>query len=299
MGYMLTTNTNYSNGINAIDAALEADALFEPQVTGTILPNGTVSDDTFTIYREYGDGSQVVLNAGVKAGYHAGSYHYLLETAEAMFPESVTRMQTYENGAIIVFTQDIDDPYIFGDGDSITRSIMYTASLNSVFSTQAIGFSFRPFCTNQIGQGTLQVNQKRTKNHDELLFSKAKIMATYAQAFDRFVANANMLKTLQMTDSLRRRILDEVAPLITDPDANQKAVNHAQKRRDGIMYFYEEEAGTFGENAFSLYQAVQSYEYHTGTKGKGQDMKQVRVVTDPEKAQSLTIKTGELLLATV
>ena len=77
-----------------------------------------------------------------------------------------------------------------------------------------------------------------------------------------------MLKGLQMTNSLRNRILDEVAPLITDPDANQKAVNFAEKRRDGIMYFYGEEVEKFGENAFSLYQAVQSYEFHTRNQGQ-------------------------------
>ena len=297
MGHIISNNKNFGGGINAIDAALDTDALFDPQVTGTILPNGTIDTNTFTVYRDMPNGEQVVLNAGVKKGYYAGSYRSLLNTAEAMFPESVTGMQTFDNGAIIVFTQEIDDPYTFGDGDSLTRHIMYTASLNSVFSTQAIGFSFRPFCTNQIGQGTLQIAQKRTKNHDELLFSKAQIMATYAQAFDRFVADATMLKGLQMTDGLRRRILDEVAPLITDPDANQKAVNFAQSRRDGIMYFYGEEADTFGHNAYSLYQAVQSYEFHTATKGKAQEMKQVKVVTEPEKAQNLTIRTGELLMA--
>lgn len=299
MGYMLTNIKTYADGINAIDAALDSDALFEPQTTGTILPNGTVDDSTFTIYREKQDGTQVVLNAGVKKGYYAGSYRSLLNTAEAMFPESVTNIKTWDDGAIIVFTQDIDTPYTFGDGDSLTRSIMYTASLNSTFSTQAIGFSFRPFCTNQIGQGTLQVNQKRTKNHDELLFSKAQIMATYAQAFDRFVSNATMLKGLTMTNSLMNRVLEQVAPLITDPEANQKAVNFAEKRREGIMYFYGEEAATFGENAYSLYQAVQTYEYHTASDGKGKDMKQVKVVAEPEKAQSLTLQTGSLLLASV
>lgn len=297
MGYMLNTNKQYENGANAIDAALDASALFEPQRTGTLLPNGSECTETFTIYRQYEDGTQAVLNAGVKANYYAGSYRTLLDTAEAMFPNSTTGMRTWDHGAILVFTQDIDEPYTFGDGDSLTRSVMYTASLNSVYSTQAIGFSFRPFCTNQIGQGTLQISQKRSKNHDELLFSKAQIMAQAAARFDAFIQDATMLKGLQMTNGLRRRILDTVAPLVTDPDANQKAINHAEKRRDGIMYFYEEEADKFGENAYSLYQAVQTYEYHTATKGKTQELKQVRVVADPDKAQNLTLQAREMLLA--
>jgi len=216
-----------------------------------------------------------------------------------MFPESVTGMKTWHHGSILVFTQDIDEPYTFADGDSLTRSIMYTASMNSTFSTRAIGFTFRPFCTNQEGLGELQMSQKRSKNHDEMLFSKAQIMAEAANRFQAFITNATMLKGLQMTNSLRNRILDEVAPLITDPDANQKAVNFAEKRRDGIMYFYGEEVEKFGENAFSLYQAVQSYEYHLGTKGKAQEMKQTKVVTDPQDAQTLTLTAREMLLAAV
>jgi len=298
MGYMLSTNKQY-DGISAIDAALDADALFTPKTTGTILPNGSVDENSYTVYREYADGTQAVLKAGAGANYYTGSYESLLNTAEAMFPGSVTGMKTWHHGSILVFTQDIDEPYEFGDGDSITRSIMYTASMNSTFSTRAIGFSFRPFCTNQEGQGELQMSQKRSKNHDELLFSKAQIMAEAANRFDAFIKDATMLKGLQMTNSLRNRILDQVAPLITDPDANQKAVNFAEKRREGIMYFYGEEAEQFGENAFSLYQAVQSYEFHTGTKGKSKDMKQTKVVTDPEQAQPLTLTAREMLLAAV
>ena len=258
MGYMLATNKQY-DGISAMDAALDADALFTPKTTGTILPNGSVDTDSNTVYREYADGTQAVLKAGAGNSYYSGSYESILNTAEAMFPESVTAMRTWHHGSILVFTQDIDEPYTFADGDSITRSIMYTASMNSVFSTRAIGFSFRPFCTNQEGQGELQMSQKRSKNHDEMLFSKAQIMAEAANRFDAFITDATMLKGLQMTNSLRTRILDTVAPLITDPDANTKAVNHAENRRGGIMYFYGEEADKFGENAFSLYQAVQSY----------------------------------------
>ena len=299
MGYMLSTNKQYANGVSAMDAALDNDALFTPQKVGTILPNKTEDTETFTIYREYADGTQAVLKAGAGANYYSGSYESILNTAEAMFPESVTGMKTWHHGSILVFTQDIDEPYTFADGDSLTRSIMYTASMNSTFSTRAIGVTFRPFCTNQEGLGELQMSQKRSKNHDEMLFSKAQIMAEAANRFQAFITNATMLKGLQMTNSLRNRILDEVAPLITDPDANQKAVNHAEKRRDGIMYFYGEEVEKFGENAFSLYQAVQSYEYHLGTKGKAQEMKQTKVVTDPQDAQTLTLTAREMLLAAV
>jgi len=299
MGFMLTTNKKYTDGVSAIDAALDADALFTPQVTGTILPDGSVDDNTFTVYRTLCDGSQKVLNAGVKRGYHAEGYQSLLNTAEAMFPGSVQSLQAWDDGAILVFTQQITEPYVFGDGDSVTNHVMYTASLNSHFSTAAIGFSFRPFCTNQMGIGTLQIAQKRTKRHDELLFQKATVMAQAAQRFEAFISDATMLKGLAMTPTLKRTILDRVAPLLDEDDAAPKAVNHAQRRRDGIEYFYAEESDTFGHNAYALMQAVQTFEFHEATKGKAQEMKQVRVVTDPDKFQSLTDRTASMLLASV
>ena len=85
MGHMLTHRSEWAHGINAMDGALETESIFEPKVTPTLLPNGTESHKSLTVYREYNDGTQVELNAGVKAGYHAGSYATLINTAEAMF----------------------------------------------------------------------------------------------------------------------------------------------------------------------------------------------------------------------
>ena len=122
-------------------------------------------------------------------------------------------------------------------------------------------------------------------------------MANYADAFDRFITNATMLKSYDMTNSLLRTVLDQVAPLITDAEATTKAINFAEKRRDGIMYYYGEEVAKFGENAYSLYQAVQSYEFHVQTKGKSADIKKVNVISDPSANQTLTNKTVDILLS--
>lgn len=298
MGLMLANNRQYE-AKNAMDAALDVGALFEPKRTPTILPNGTMDTDTFTIYREMSDGSQVVLNAGVKKNYYAGSYATLLETAEAMFPNSVTGMQVFGNGQVLVFVQDIGIGTSFDDGDELTTHIMWTASLDSTFASAAHGFAFRPFCTNQLRMSTLQLAQKRTLNHDGLMFSKARIMAEAHNRFDAFVGNARMLKALPLTPLLKKRVLDEVAPLVTDPDAAQKAINHAERRRDGILYFLSEEVERFGENAYSLYQAVNSYEFHTATKGKNQELKQVKQVSGHTPGVSLTSQAQALLLAAV
>lgn len=294
MGHIIR-NSEQVDGGNVLDAALDAGALFEPQITGTILPSGDVDENTFTVYREYEDGSQVVLNAGVKDGYHAGSYTQLVTTADAMFPESCTSLSVLENGARLMFTQQIGEEHTFEDGDTIINNLMYTASLNSTWATAIYGFSFRPFCSNQIPMGLVQMSQKRTRNHDTLLFQKAQVFAKSVDAFDRFMGDVTMLKSVQISEGGLRRLLDAVAPLITDEDAATKAVNHAERRRNGIRYFYAEEVEKFGANAWSFYNAVQSYEFHTVTKDKVE--KQAEVIRQPEKKQSLTLQARELLVA--
>lgn len=296
MGHIIQASAQV-NGGSVMDAALDAGALFEPQITGTIMPNGTVDTNTFTVYREYADGSQVVLNAGVKEGYHAGSYAQVVTTADAMFPDSCTSLSVLDDGARLLFTQQIGEEHTFQDGDTIINNLMYTASLNSTWSTAIYGFSFRPFCSNQIPMGLVQMSQKRTRNHDTLLFQKAQVLAKSIDAFDRFMGDVAMLKSVQVTELGLRRLLAEVAPLITDPDAAPKAVNHAENRRNAIRYFFAEESDKFGANAWSFYNAVQSYEFHTVTKDKVE--KQAEVVRQPEKKQSLTIKAQGLLMAMV
>ena len=183
----------------------------------------------------------------------------------------------------------------FDDGDELRTHIMYTASLDSTFSTAAHGFNFRPFCTNQIPMSTLQMAQKRTKRHNELLFSKAQIMANAHGVLQRFITDAQVLKGLELTPTLKKRILDEVAPLVTDEDAAPKAVNHAERRRNGVLYFLEPEVEQFGNNAYALYQAVSTYEFHVKTDGKQQELKQAKQVAN--QGADMTARAGRLLLA--
>ena len=297
MGYIIGHSDNVEEGRSVMDAALDAGALFEPQVTGTLLPNGTVDNSTFTVYREFEDGRQVVLNAGVKSGYHAGSYAQIVSTADAMFPGSCTSMTVIDDGAALLFTQRIGEAHAWEDGDQMVNYLMYTASLNSTWASAVYGFGFRPFCSNQIPLGLLQLSQKRTRNHDLLLFQKAQVLAKSVSAFDRFMDDATMLKSVKLSEANVRTLLDAVAPLITDEDAAPKAVNHAERRRNGIRYYYAEEVDKFGANAWSFFNAVQTYEFHDVTKDKVE--KQAEVVRQPEKNQSLTLLAHQRLMALV
>ena len=64
---------------------------------------------------------------------------------------------------------------------------------------------------------------------------------------------------------------------------------------DAIWDRYRVEAELFGGSAWVLVQAIQYYEYHVKTKND--PVKQMSVVTDPDKKQKLTLRAEELVLA--
>ena len=142
--------------------------------------------------------------------------------------------------------------------------------------------------------GLLQLSQKRTKNHDAMLFSKALVLAQASSVFDTFTSNATYMIGITLNQVTYRRIRDQILPTL-DEDASGKAVSFADKRIEAIDYFYQEEADRVGENAWALYNAFQSYEFHTATKAKAE--KQIDVLRKPERNQSLTESFKEIALA--
>ena len=64
---------------------------------------------------------------------------------------------------------------------------------------------------------------------------------------------------------------------------------------EAIDYFYSEEVDRVGENAWALFNAFQSYEFHTAPKEKAE--KQIDVVREPAKRQVLTNAFKEYALA--
>ena len=87
---------------------------------------------------------------------------------------------------------------------------------------------------------------------------------------------------------------DLILPTL-DEDAHGRAVKFADKRIEAIDYFYSEEVDRVGENAWALFNAFQSYEFHTATKEKAE--KQIEVVREPAKRQVLTNAFKEYALA--
>jgi len=292
MGYMYDTNKPLTS---VMDAALDADALFVPQTEPLALPDGTVptvesgthagEPEFTTIYREHKDGSQTLLNAAVRPGYHAASYAQLFQTADAMFPGTCSGFRVIEDGRKITFTQQLGDTRDIGGGDTVGNFLLYTGSLDSTWASAAYGFAYRPFCTNQIPMGVLQMSQKRTVNHDQLLFKKSVIMARSADVFEQFVSNATLLRGVSLTDRQYVSLRDTVLPDVPD-DAHGKTIAFADRRIAAIDYFWQEEVERVGANAWALFNAFQSYEFHTATKDAV--VKQAEVIRQPEKRQTLT-----------
>ena len=254
MGYMFTQG---NTATSVLDEAIDANALFTPKVAPILLPNGTETDQ-FTVYREDGE-NQYPLNVGVTDRYYAGDYTSIVNTAEQLFPETCNTFKMFGNGGRIMFTQDLGQEHSFGDGDSLSLNLLTVASLDGTWKTAMYGFSFRPFCTNQIPVGQVHMAAKRTTNHERTLVSRAAVLANSIGKFGDFVKQAEHLKLIKLNASGFRTLLAGIVPTLPE-DAATKAVNFADKREAAIRYFYDEEVATFGENAWSFYNAVQSYE---------------------------------------
>jgi hypothetical protein len=291
MGIMLKTDEK--NPLDAMDRALDADALFTPKRAPLVLPDGTETEFS-TIYRSVEDGDDVLLNAAVKPGYHAGSYAGIIQTADALFPGTCTGLEVIDGGKRLVFSQEIGDDHDLGGGDMVQNHLLYVASLDSTWATACYGTAFRAFCTNQIPTGMVQISQKRTLNHDTLLFEKAAVLAEARDRFAQFTASAGMMRGVEITSRTYHRVLNTLVPPVAD-DAHGRAVNAYDAKVAGIKYFWEEEKEQFGSTAWALYNAVQSYEFHTATKED--TAKQTEVVRQPVKSQPLTERVRELVLA--
>jgi hypothetical protein len=293
MGIMISADGNH---MDVMDRALDADALFTPQVAPLTLPNGSETEFK-TVYRETEDGEQILLNAAVKQGYHAGSYAGIVQTADALFPGTCTGLSLVDGGKRLVFAQEIGDDFDLGGGDTISNHLLFVASLDSTWATACYGMAYRAFCTNQIPTGMVQISQKRTVNHDALLFQKAQVLADAVGRFEEFVGHAGMMRGIAIDSRNYHRILNILVPAPEGKDGNDphgRAVNAYEAKIAGIAYFWEEEVDRVGANAWALYSAVQSYEFHTATKGDA--AKQAEVIRQPGKGQALTERVRELVL---
>jgi hypothetical protein len=289
---------------NVVDAALDAGALFEVKseamtVAGT---TPTIKEGTYQgqplqkiIYRDLPEGPKV-LNV-VHPSFPESNSLQVAEVAEPLFPESCTGMAVIEDGERFSFTQEIGDEIDLGGGDTIRPHLLWTASLNSTWSTGAHGLGHRFFCTNQLPLAKAHIKVRRTLNHDLTLASRSAIIAQVTDRLAVFMETVSTLKSIQVSKAQVDKI---IADLIPEPaeDAHGKTVNTYERKVAAVRYYLGEEAdGPAAGSAWAVWNAFQSAESHKLTEGKAQARRQVDMVVN--NSQPLTEAAEARLLALV
>lgn len=288
--HVILTDADKAFG-SVLNAALDADALFEVHKKGIALPNGyvpLVPEGTYEgepvsnqTYREFPLGSaapgarpkQARLAMDVSPGYPTSNYSQLIQMADALFPGSCSMFKMFGQGQRVMFTQELDEEVDLGGGDVIKASLLWMASLNTSWSTQVHGIAGRFFCTNQISMSDTYIKVKRTKNHDLRLLERGAVLALAMDQFSQFVEQAKVLREVQVSSADCWKVLHRMVPPPQPAKGKDEVSGLAQGNYDrkiaGIRYFWaEEQSGPSAGTAWALYNAFQSYEYHTETKGK-------------------------------
>lgn len=295
---MLSAADQVAPGTSVLDAALDGDALFEVKSTGLVLPDGTVptvktgkyrGEPTHkVVYRTLPDGTDHLLNV-TGPGYPTSNYHQLVEMAESLFPGTCTALRSFEGGRRLMITQELGESIDLGDGDVLAANLIWIASLDSTWASAIYSNIHRGFCANQIPTSTEHVKVKRTTNHDIRLLERGAVMAFALDQFQVFAADAAALRQVTITNAQAWEILHKVVPA-PKPDDEGNISGRAQAAYDrkvaGIRYFWAEEAdGPSAGTAWALFNAFQSYEYHSATR------KTIDSAPDPER--QVEVATGQ------
>lgn len=276
---------------NVVDAALDADALFEVKTEPLSLPSGKIpliksgkykdQPKRNILYRESrgGDGEDVFLNV-VHPSHPTSNYKQLCETAEALFPGTCTGFKCLDEGRRIIFTQQIGEEVDLGDGDFIAPNLMWAASLDSSFPSLGMHYLHRLWCMNQERIADVMFKVKRTTRHDQILLERSTILAQSMNVLQHFIKHATFLRQIKVSNSEFERMLASVVPKPEerfndegDLIPNTRAINAWEKKRSAIRYYYKEEQdGPAPGTAWAVWNAVQSAESHELTKS-----------ADPEK----------------
>ena len=284
---------------STIDTALDVGALFEVkaepmQVAGAIPV--TVKGDPVRkiLYRDTVEGPKV-LNV-VTANFPESNYLNVLETAEALFPDSCVSMKLIDGGERLVFTQSIGEAIDLGGGDTIEPNLIWTASLNSTWTTSCSGYGERFFCTNQLPLADTHIKVRRSRNHDQNLMMRSVILDQTTEAMKYFATKMSSLRSIQMSPTQSAAMIE--GALGPRPEKSTRSQNHWDKKLAAISYFMgEEDQGPSAGTAFAVWNAIQSAETHVFTKGKNQEVKQTEMVVT--NTQPLTTRFERRILATV
>jgi hypothetical protein len=189
-------------------------------------------------------------------------YDFIADMAEEMFPESTTSCTVFGKGEKIAVTQDLVNPVDLGDGDIIQSQVCWITSYNGVWPTAVYDLTSRLFCQNQlVGQMPL-VRVKHTKNHDQLLEMRIRILEGSIARAKTVSAMARVLRDQEYSDEQFDRLVSQILP-VNHTEMTERQANNVLTRQQycrGAWYKEKEEFGA--GNRWLAYNAVQGAEQH-------------------------------------
>jgi hypothetical protein len=322
-------------GRNALAVMADADALFEvrypPATWGAdndhhpMVESGV--NEGLPLYKwvvRSDTNEPLGLHSGTFA--ESGSYRYVGEMAEKMFPNSTLSCTLFGKGERMALTQNIGDVIDLGGGDQIQPSLMWISSFNGQWSTSVYDLIGRLFCANQlIGQVPL-LSVKHTKHHDITFAQRTDVLSQAIEHAETIGRMAKMLKSQLFVDDQFTRLIRTIVPqpkYLKDADGNLTDRTHAtaEKRmiasRDAMRMAWYRECTEFGKvtaietvdaervetfdgNKWLAYNAVQGAEQHRinsqfMTTAKAREKSLVRAVDGrtPYAQRALNVLTGQ------
>ena len=226
--------------------------------TGMALNKYVVRDDTDEVL-------------GIHSGTFAesGSYHFLGEMAERMFPNATTSCTVFDNGERVALTQDIGGAIDLGDGDAIKPQLVWTSSFNGQWATKVHDLVHRLWCMNQLISGTALFSVKHTKFHDITFAQRAGIIEAAVSRAQIVATQATIMKDQSFTDQMFTELTRELVPFppkVEGKEWHAKAVNLVERKRGAMTAKWMEECEHWSPdgpgNKWLAYNAVQGAEQH-------------------------------------
>ena len=241
-----------------------------------------------------------LLNPAVSHGYSATPYMQTIESIEQLFPNSCTGMLMVEDGKVLMMTIQLTGAVDLGGGDVILPHLTIVDSQDGSRSTQVHASVERKACENQFSYASRLFSARHSKNHSMILAGWFNHVARAKEDWDDYVKRCHAMKNIPLNRNEAFQMLMRIMP---EPKKAEKQTEQGYRSQwtrwqnavDAIWDRYKFEAELFGGSAWILVQAIQHYEYHVKTKND--PVKQMSVVTDPDKKQKLTLRAEELVLA--
>jgi len=189
-------------------------------------------------------------------------YRHLGNIAETMFPSTTTSCTLFGKGEKIALTQDIVSALDLGDNDWVQPQICWISSFNGKWRTSAYDLTERLFCQNQLVGRTPLVAVKHTKNHDDLLEMRVRVLETAVARAETLKRMALTLKDQAFTETEFYALMAQLVPP-PEADAHGKTLNAFEHKLWACGKYWRREREEFGAgNRWMAFNAVQGAEQH-------------------------------------